>query len=637
MMGNNFGSSTGYAPNPEIQIMNLLRDIVTKILHDLIQAGRCVPEIASEVYERFEKNIGLVCQDVASKFIDHNNQCNTDLVRDYLLNGDLGRTISSVERDFANARYSNMSNSWNNSTRFGNNYNGYNNNNYSSFGNHSFGNNNAYGYNQNNNYNSYNSYNYTNNNSFGTMNSNNTMSNSHGFAKMKSQAPISNNIPISNNTNMVNTTNSLSNTFANVTPGFENRVVIKNELYEIIGKSIKDRKERRKNKISIDKITNDTSSLIDNADYISNKISESDIEILRNENAAINTKDIKFVDEVIIDNPDYCVTHNLTDMTHGGNVVNISNFELKVPVVNAQEAIELVKEASPSLTTHEQWVSTINYKELVTKKIIGFGEEAKAAFRLINSNLTKVEDLTTVNNYIIPIIKRQITEVRQYIESLVFDRINELFRTILYIPDHPNIYPTIDDWVGIYKLVDEDSKDSNEYIRYMFSKDAETYKDKVYLCVKSALIDIFDDEDDSNGTVVEAEGNNLGLIAKLSEVTCISGVYRMCDYGNIEGTSHMEQLIKKFNRDYIVHKFDQSIMVTNFDMSKVIGTKAIDTVIEVVDSLQQYAIYSIIELLRKCGINRDMILIEMDSTGSYINRTYRVNLGIDNSLFISRQ
>ena len=625
MMGNGYNGfvgSTGYAPNNNVNLVDVTMELIIRVLNEFVNRCTCTGDVANEILKRCQNNINFIVRDIESKFV-RNGTCDSNQIYDYLANHELPAMVRCIENEIMRMRNGGFSQQ----PLFTNNYS------YGGWANNNYGNQNNSWMNQN-----------YNNNGFGN------------FANATSPQISQGSLPVPTGFDKIaraqqNTSNN-QEIFTNTPPGYQQRNIQpttinvtttpkedpKDELTKILSKSYKNRNTRHQNKISIDKLTTNTSTLIDNIDFIDNKINVGDVEYIHGSDKFNEAKNVTSEAITVIDDPEHCKTITNIDTSYNGEIINVTNYDLKVPVVNAQEAIELVKEAAPDLVNHEQWIASIHYKELITKKIEGYGSELKTAFRTIKNNICKLEDMNTVNSHVVSVIKRQIIQVRQYLEALVVDRVNELFRTTLYFRDNPKIYPSVDSWNGIYLLVDETQRAENKYVDYMFEKYGQDYVDNVYLCVKSAINDIFNSDDyDDDDVVVDATDENLGLIAKLSEVTCVSGMYRMCDYGNIAGSTHMEQLLKKFNRDYVVHKFSQTILATNVNISKVIGTSAMNTIILKNSNLQQHVFHAICKSLREHGFNRDMMLIEMDTTGSYINSVYRINLGIDESLIISRE
>lgn len=624
MMGNTFSyGSTGYAANPEVNLQDVIINIIHSILNNFIAQGMCTPDIAQEVYLRFQANMNAITNNIRNRFVS-NGQCNTDQIYNYLANTDIPATIQDIKNQMMN----NRNYGYNQPLFSGNGYNNYGGN----FNNPSWSRPQSY-----NNY-------MPQNTGFGNPNSimsSGAVSSMHGYGKavmsqnnntIPTSAPTQtapNNPEINTNPYLPKTKNQFNNTEPVVVTSNEN------SLAKIFKESFNDRITRRNNRISIDKITTDTSSITNNKEYIANKINTEQLAIVRGDKNFTDTKNIQSIQNAKPESPEYCEISNTIDITHNGTVVNSSSYDLIVPVVNAQEAINLVKEAAPNLTEQEQWIAVIQYKELITKKIPNFGAEAQDAFRAIGDSLNKVHDLKDISNIIIPIVKKQISEVRQYIEALVVDRINELFKTSLYRPDDPTAYPKIKSWNGIFQMVDESNPTNSDYLAYMFDRFGDTYVNNVFLCVKSALNDIFVDSDDDDVVVRTDSDAGIALIGKLSEVTCIAGKYRFCDYGYAP-ESHMESLIKQFNKDYIVHKFSQEALVTNINIDEMLGSVATNTVIEVSSNLPQHVIQQLFLGVKSKGVNRDMILIEMDKSSTYINKVFRINIDINNRIFISR-
>ena len=395
---------------------------------------------------------------------------------------------------------------------------------------------------------------------------------------------------------------------------------------------------RRKLKISIDKLTDDTSELINNKEFLKNHSNDPEVpvvNVINNDGTQLNPKNISAIETVTPESPEYCTIVSTQDISERGNIISTSNYDLLIPVVNAKEAIELVKEAAPNLTDQNQWISTISYKELIAKKIPGYGLEAKSAFRSIQQNLSKIKTLNDVSNIIIPIINKQPQCVKEYIEGLIFDRVNKLFRMSLYQPNKPTNVPKVPSWSAIYQLVDRNNKEF-PYIGYMFDNFGDNYVESVFLCVKSALNDIFNSDD--SDTVVDADPDipdNLGLIAKLSNITAVIGKFRMSDYGFVP-ENYKKELFHKFDHDYIVHKYNQDIIVTNIDITKYIGSDSTFTIVAGITNISQYVIDGIMRILKENNKLVNLPMIQMDATGEFIVGTFTISLGLDNSILITK-
>ena len=618
----NYGS-TGYSPNMHANLQDIILRGATDILRSFIGRGTCTEQLASAVYDRCYSSINGLSQDIENKFMDHNGQIDSNNIFNYLSN----TVIPTMMRECGNYMVD---------SRFGNN--GFNN--YNNYPNNGGWNNPVPSWSQP----SYSRVNYGGFSNYGNQQyvaqDSGSVASTMGYGKaiMAQGGYVAQNptppIPtpnVDNNPYLPNT--NTYNSVPNNTPTVSHKKEL-SELTEKLSKNFVDRAERRKKNLSVDKLTNNTSSIVDNRDFISSKVSENTVEIISDSKDFTNGKKIEKQSTIVTEYPEYCKCNDSMDISLNGSVININYFDLKVPVANAQEAIELVKEASPEIINQEQWVANIYYKELVAKKLVNYGNEAKHAFRAINENIDKVESLQDLNNIIIPIFKRQIAEVREYMEALVFDRINELFRTNLYHPNHPKMYPSVHNWKGIYDIIETTS--DNDYIKYMFNRLGDNYIEQVFICVKSALIDIFEEDIDTGEVIVEPEGDGLGLIAKMSEVTCIAGKYRMCDYGYIP-ESHKENIIKKFNKDYIVHKLGQNVTVTNIDVDTILGTKANTTVVSSAANLHQLTIQGLVASLKKTRLYKNNILIQVDNSGN-ICKVYSIGMGStsDNELIVIR-
>lgn len=627
MMGNPYGS-TGYAANPDVNIQDFIFNIVQSILNNWLSRGTCTQEVAAEIFNIITSNIYNLAQDISNRFVQ-GDYCDSTQVQEYLARN----VLPSIQREVQNRFMASRGgfNNYNQPMFAGNGYGNYQNNSWNrpQYNNY-FPQNNGFGY----------------NNQQPSMTSSGSVSSAHGFGKaivnqnggispqqVQNQTQFANSVlndPSINNNPFLPTSKNTYNEPIKVS------TIMDDPLTNKFSAIFKERQTRRDKKISIDKITTNTDTITHNRNMVSNNTCDRDVVIIDKDTNNLDVKNIKVVETIEPDSPEYCDINQVIDITYNGEVISSTNYDLAVPVVNAQEAVDLVKEAAPKFTDHEQWLANIQYRELVVKKIPGFGSEAKDAFRALNGSIDQINDLQDISNRIIPIIKRQVTEVREYLEAIILDRINDLFKTTLYHPEKPMMYPAIKSLSGIFQITDESKKESNEYLSYMFARFGNEYVNNVYLCVKSALIDLFEDDADGTDIVVDTENNGCALLAKLPEITCIAGKYRLCDYGYAP-VSHMESLTKQFNRDYLVHKFKQMVFATNIDIDKALGVTATNTVVEISNALPQHVLHTFIGGLKKNGINRDVLLLEMDKTGSFVNKIFRINLGVNGMLFITRE
>ena len=605
--GNNFGS-TGYMANRSINLEEIVSDIIKNSLNGARQSYP--PEVIQEAYNRLMNNLNPLCDFLQRTYASPNNQIDSVQIANHLTNNEIPNVTNQVMNEFRNMTMNNgyMNNGFNN---------GYGN-----------------GYNNMPNYNNYN--NGFNQSRTNTMFWNNTphvntanAASQYGISRVWNEKEIrnTNSNVFSNNSNMNYNTNNI-----------QQPTHIERKSDDTLFKHFSDYISRRKFKISIDKLTEDSSELVHNKEYMKNHLVDPSIpvvSIIGNNGTQLDPRNVTAIETATPESPEYCTVVSTQDISERGNLINTSNYDLLVPVVSAKEAIELVKEAVPNLTGQDHWISTISYKELIAKKIPGYGLEAKAAFRSILQNLPKLKCINDISNIIIPILNKQHQAVKEYIEELIFDRVNKLFKMSLYEPEKPTNAPIVHAWSHIYQLVDRHSTDI-PYIRNMFDKFGESYIDAVFICVKSALNDIFNS--DGSDTVIDADPeipDNLGLIAKLNSVTTVIGKFRMADYGYMP-ENYKKELFHKFDHDYIVHKYNQDMIVTNIDVTSLIGSNSKFTIVDGFTNISQYVIDGIMRVLKENNQLVNLPLIQLDTTGEYIVGTFTISLGLDNSILITK-
>lgn len=623
------GYNNGYAPNAGIQLESVVTDIITNSLNQISRSNSYPGPVLDETYKRLMNNVVPICNNIEKMFTNGNRQIDSNAVSGYLQNNDIINTLNATMQEYQQRMA--YHNSMNGPFGYNGGYGGMNNN---------------YGYN---NYNpGYNRPNYPSNvgmfNSMpnttfgGPVSTGNAASNS-GIGRLMKEQEYKNTCCTPTNPNPQNT--GYSSTFTNNNNATNNATIaISRAVAKDIFKNFIDQKERRANKLSIDKLTSDTSSVLDNKEFMTNHIGDPDIptiEIVAGNASMIDSSSVVNTIVETPDSPEYCDIVAMATTTDKGTSVDTANFELLVPVVNTKEAIDLVRDAAPSFVSQDNWISTICYKELVCRKITGFGIHAKNAFKEIQNNLSKIKSLNDITNVLVPIIKKQPQEVKEYIEALLFDRINKLLKMSVYNPNDPTQYPIVPDWAAIYELIDKRSRDI-PFINTMYNEFSDEYPETVYLCVKSAFVDIFDNEDDvvvSVNSETEPNDNNLGLVAKLPEVTAIVGKYRMSDYGYIP-ENYKKTLFDKFEHDYIVHKYEQDILVTNIDVSVMLGSASKYTVVNGFTNLPQLVIGGLTKLMKERGDLVNMPLIQLDRTGEEIIGTYTFSIGMDGSILITK-
>lgn len=618
------GYNNGYAPNSNVQFESVVTNIIENVLNNVGRSNSYPNDVIQEVWNRMTANIRPICDNLERMFAN-GRQIDSNAVGNYLANNEIPNALNSVLQEFRQrASYYNNVNQ-----PFG--YNGgnmYNN----GFANGCYNRpvNGNFGYNNNNIFNSAPPMFASNT---GPVSTGNAASVS-GFGRVMREQEYNRSMNAAQNTTP--TYNAPINTPNNTVANNQATIEISRRIGEKLFKNFVDKEDRRANKLSIDKLTTDTSELIDNEEFMTTHIGDPNlptVQVINGDPTLINPEEITVNIEETPTSPEFCDIIAVSSTTDKGNTVDAINFELKVPVVNTKEAIELIKDATPSLVNQDTWFCSICYKELVCKKISGFGIQAKSAFREIQKNLSKINSINDISNTIIPIIRKQPQEVKEYLEALIFDRVNKLFSMSLYEPDDPSNFPIAGCWSDIYTLIDKKAGSEFKFINTMFDKFGEDYPKNVYLCMKSAFIDIFDNEDD---VVVDTESDeNLGLIAKLPEVTAIVGKYRMSDYGFIP-ENYKKTLFNKFDHDYIVHKYEQNVFVTNIDVDTILGSKSKYTIVAGYTNLPQFVIGGLTKLNKERGQLVNVPLIQVDNTGENIVGIFTYSRGIDNTVLITK-
>lgn len=436
-------------------------------------------------------------------------------------------------------------------------------------------------------------------------------------------------VPTSANNNTIQQNN--QQTSSNVTQP-------KKDILEIIKEKLIKANEAYEKSLNVDKLTSNSTELINNESLLVDKIDDPKVpEISVIEGDSIEDKTINVIRASDTDDPDYCELVDRYDYTCYGEMISTSLQTLKTPVSSCKEAIELVKEAHPGITETVNWMVRVNYKELVVKKLPQYAEEAKKAFKEIGASLDKLSTLNDINNIIVPIINTQRQEVQEYLTALAMDRINKIFKAMLYIPKCPNQYIHIGQWKHIFDITDKNNAKDNNFIAKMFNGYGNDYPTMVFYCVKSAIKDVFWC-DEERTVVTTEEKEDIGLLARCSDITTTVGKYRISDYGWMP-ENYKNELFNNVNKNYIVHKYYQDVIATNIDVQKVLGSTSRYTYIRASLNVQQYALLGLLTKLatRTKYDKREINLVQFSQDGSTIVGNYIVSLTEKEGVLIIRK
>ena len=206
---------------------------------------------------------------------------------------------------------------------------------------------------------------------------------------------------------------------------------------------------------------------------------------------------------------------------------------------------------------------------------------------------------------------------------------------MIYIPGRPDTNISISSWSHIFKLLDRNSEDkgANQFVNLMYSS-YEQYPEMIFICVKSALKDVFWCDEEKT-TITTKEKENIGLLARCSDITSIVGKYRISDYGWMP-ENYKTELLNAVDRDYIVHKYPHRVVATNIDVQSVIGTKSRFTCLKSSLNLYQSAFIGLVaKLSTKTKYDRrDISLVQFDQKGENIIGYYTVSINDDNVVII---
>ena len=655
--------STGYQSNPAIQLQDFVMKVTRDELDSYVRAGRCDANVANEVFNRIRNHLPDICSDLMRMF-GNNGQGTIDgnAIYRFLAENDIPQTTQRV-----------------NSERYGYNPNqgGYNQSyGYSSNGGFFGGNNqpvisqpvysNNQGYVGNGGY-----YNNGPQVVFGNtpLDTGRVVSES-GLARafQKNMRPTQQQVTQSNRpvnkSNVLNTSNfrynqQVTQDNANATTMTYDEAMQKQtesmryalggihtptpNYKEIIdeatgGSSMRvDVEKTNESKVDIGKISRIERHEIFRA-YMRNLLGANQVVTIEKTATAFEPSAVSAITNTVIkakESTDLCDSSEISTTTSRGTVLNTSDHVVNIPVVDTREAIDLVKIASPDAMDQENWITSIEYNELVAKKIPNGGADARGAVRTLQKNVCKVQTLTDISNFIIPVVTKQNSNIKAYLETLIFKRINELLKLTAYVPGNPNMYPTIDGWDGIFTLVDLTLKDKYEYIGAMFDRYGDKYTNMIYLCVKSALIDLFDNDPTDDPVVEAASDKDLAILAKLDGIPVTIGSYKLSDYGYMPD-NFKEQLSNNVNKDYVVHKCSQKVIVTSIDSSYITPQIVEHLVLKAPENFFQYMIQSVLLGYGDLKYAPGLTVIQTSRDASTILDIYSISLGLNNELKITR-
>lgn len=395
--------------------------------------------------------------------------------------------------------------------------------------------------------------------------------------------------------------------------------------------------DRQNTKPAVDKITSNTGSLLYNDEFIETTLTSPQTEltqIIGSIGTNSNLAQAEVIQDVTPECEVTCTISSQQTVTCAGESIDLKSIEVVNPVNTAEEAIEYVKDAVQDFGKQENWVASIEYNEICTKKLPSNGPEVKKVFLSISSKLNSIENLQDVSKQIIPILSKTSEPVRDYLTTLIIDKINKLFRISLFLPDQPQIYPKIDTWSTLFVMVREENRKESPYIEAMFRAFGEEYPQLIFHCVKKALFDIFNPESDT--IIVTTEREDRGILARADNLIVHAGKYHVSDYG-VMADGFWKTISEEINRDYIIHKYRQLIMVTNMAVKQQLGSTSRYTIIKGLQTTMQYVIGSVLEAIKYSKQNpEDITLIEYNKEGTAIVGIYSIGQCLNNDLLITK-
>ena len=157
----------------------------------------------------------------------------------------------------------------------------------------------------------------------------------------------------------------------------------------------------------------------------------------------------------------------------------------------------------------------------------------------------------------------------------------------------------------------------------------------IYLCVKSALIDLFDNDPTDDPVVEAASDKDLAILAKLDGIPVTIGSYKLSDYGYMPD-NFKEQLSNNVNKDYVVHKCSQKVIVTSIDSSHITPQIVEHLVLKAPENFFQYMIQSVLLGYGDLKYAPGLTVIQTSRDASTILDIYSISLGLNNELKITR-
>ena len=402
------------------------------------------------------------------------------------------------------------------------------------------------------------------------------------------------------------------------------------DTYTLLMNGIRRKLNERANKLkNVDKITsNDTEIAI--GDYVANRVFSKETDTIDNRH---EKSDRSTVEELKTSETIECIEHEYSAkiVDREENITTLDIVDVSIPINNATEATEFVKNNVKRIDSSNKFYLKISYDELTAMKVPGDGENISAIFNEISdkvSKFTSKEVYDGVVEYfieeIMPTIRKANVIGRNYIENLIFNKFNDLFDRYCTVPYNHEFRPeNLPKASSISEIID---MSDNKYAQFMYKYYETDYTDAVKRCLCVTLKSIF-----TNETIDIDSPASKGILAHVDELKSINyGRYRISDYG-VMPEDTFNNLLKKIKKDYIVHTTRKSILVTNVNINEFLPDSEYVYISN--DARIHEVIFSLV--MRMSEHMEDITVITMDDNNR-VTSTMKISTLVDGTIFIKR-
>lgn len=417
------------------------------------------------------------------------------------------------------------------------------------------------------------------------------------------------------------------------------------KLREMMVNKVIDLVKTRKHRVSISKITNDSSMLVNNRKYLSNMLSDPAVPdvVVHEQDVSINPDDITTTQ---LDAPGESelinvVAHESVSEPNSGTI-ECSNVEILTPCMNLQEAIDIANEEYSEFESSEQYMNTLRYEEVVVLKVPGMVDDFKRLWEKICTRISGINGVADINKLIVKCIEEAPQKVQDITNAIIFERLNRYIRSNLYLDGNPKVRPVIENWQQLSQLAYINNTSKSNYSKTMYQNHQNEFRDHLVILVKDCLRHIFENQRGEVSYLSPVEHRS--QLVRMPEIVLRSGKYRFCDLAMDGGVPepHKSNLIKRYSEQYFAFTVIQDAYITNLKFVGDIGSDARMVLFKSVSNLEQFTLYSfLLSKKQQCLADPEIqshpkVYTLVEREDKTITGICDVSVGIDETLLISR-